>query len=154
MPTFYGRSNPQDYRPSFTNIAGARTLVGVPMLKEDELVGAISIYRQEARPFTDKQIALLTNFAGQAVIAIENARLLNELRQRTDDLASLSSRPRPPTCSRSISRSTFDLQTVLDTLVATAARLCDADTAHLLRAEGGAAFCAATYGFCRAVHSS
>src|SRR5262245_116313 len=134
------------YPPTVASVefGGVRTHISVPMLKNNDLVGAIAIFRQEVRPFTDKQIELVSNFAKQAVIAIENTRLLNELRQRTDDLTeSLQQQTATSEVLRAISSSPGELEPVFQAMLENTTRLCEAKFGTLFRYGDGAFYPAA-----------
>ncbi|MHB8269749.1 GAF domain-containing protein [Bradyrhizobium sp.] len=141
-------------RIATVDILQARTLLAVPMLKETELVGAIVIYRQEVRPFSDRQIELVASFASQAVIAIENTRLLKELRQRTDDLSeALEQQTAISDILRAMSSSPGDVKPVFASVAEHAARICEAQIVDILTVEDDRLHYAAEFGeFGRILH--
>src|SRR5262249_4988666 len=130
-------ADPEYEPPGILNIAGNCAILGVPLLREGNPIGVLTMTRSTARPFTDKQIELATTFADQAVIAIANVRLFDAEQLRTRELTeSLQQQTATADVLKVISRSTFDLPTVLNTLVESAAQLCEADKAQILRPAG------------------
>jgi signal transduction histidine kinase len=141
-------ADPEYNQPEQQRLGGWRTMMGVPLLREGVPFGALTLTRSTVRPFTDKQIELLTIFADQAVIAIENVRLFDEVQARTVELTeSLQQQTATADVLKVISRSAFDLKSVLQTLVESAARLCDADKATITRQIDGVFYRAESYGF-------
>ena len=139
-------ADPEYHATDYQQAFGYRTILGVPLLRDGATIGVFSLTRVEVSPFNEKQMELVTTFADQAVIAMENARLLNELRE------SLQQQSATADVLKVISRSAFDLQTVLDTLVESAARLCDADSAAIHRPIGNSYPYVASYGYTREYH--
>jgi GAF domain-containing protein len=143
-------ADPEFARPEAQKLMGFRTALGVPLVREGRVFGVVNLFRFMQRSFTTKQIELAETFADQAVIAIENMRLFDEVQARTEDLReSLQQQTATADVLKVISRSTFDLETVLRTLVESAARLCEADKATITRQRDGAFYRAESFGFSR-----